>query len=229
MVSGLGADERLLAPQSQAFANLRVAAWIEPEPRETLAHYAKRLAQANDPGGPCFVGGVSLGGMMALEMIRHLDARACLLISTIHHRRELPRRVRVVAPLAPLLAGAAVHVNARLVRLVLRLRAKRLSPVKRSILEQLAESCPHFCTWAIRALLRWSPEPFPPNVPIVHLHGDCDPILPHRYTHPDVLVPDGGHVLTLTHAEIVNGFLRSAMERLGPREPPSAPTCPRFR
>ena len=104
LVSGMGADHRLLCHQVAAFPNAIVLPWLDPEPRETLASYARRLARANDPGGPCFVGGVSLGGMIAQEMTRHLDARACFLISTIRSARQLPLRVRTLSPLRPVLS-----------------------------------------------------------------------------------------------------------------------------
>ena len=59
----------------------------------------------------------------------------------------------------------------------------------------------------------------PLGIPVVHLHGDRDRVLPASLTRPDVLVPGGGHVLPLTHPETVNEFLRSQMEKYGHAAP----------
>src|SRR5205807_1282131 len=64
LLSGMGADERLFAPQRAAFPNLRVPAWIDPVPSESLRSYAARLGRRVDLGRPCLVGGASFGGIV---------------------------------------------------------------------------------------------------------------------------------------------------------------------
>src|SRR4051794_30719168 len=90
LLSGMAADERLFAPQRAAFPHLVVPAWIEPLAKEPLPAYAARLARQVDPGRPCIVGGASFGGLVALEMAHYLQARACVLISSVRSPRELP-------------------------------------------------------------------------------------------------------------------------------------------
>ena len=106
----MGADQRLFDAQKAVFPNLIAAPWISLQPRDTLASYARRMAAALDPGGPCFVGGCSFGGMVAQEMTWHLDARACFLISSVRGPDEFPLRVRVLRPLAWLLPGFCAGV-----------------------------------------------------------------------------------------------------------------------
>jgi len=135
LLPGMGGDARMFRPQLALFANARVPPWIAPQPGEPLGSYAARMARAVDPGVDCLVAGASFGGMVALEMTRHLPrAKACLLIGSIRSPRELPPRIR---------------------------------------------------------------------------------ILPHRFTRPDVLVHGAGHVLSMTHPEAVNTFLRAEMEKYG--------------
>src|SRR5207245_2475411 len=80
LLPGLLADDRLFQPQRAAIPGLIAARWVPPRPAETLNAYAARLAGLLDPGRPCYVGGVSFGGAVALEMAVHLKARACFLI-----------------------------------------------------------------------------------------------------------------------------------------------------
>src|SRR4051812_8548731 len=102
LLPGMAADERLFRLQRAALPALVTPAWIEPRDREPLGVYAARLARCVDPGGPCFIGGASFGGMVALEMAAHLRAEACFLIASVRAARELPWRFRVLRPIARL-------------------------------------------------------------------------------------------------------------------------------
>src|SRR5438874_871766 len=102
LLPGMAADDRLFRFQLAALPSLIIPPWIEPDGRESLGAYARRLARCIDPGGPCFVGGASFGGMVALEMAVHLRAEACFLVASIRSGRELPWRFRVLRPLARL-------------------------------------------------------------------------------------------------------------------------------
>ena len=74
LFSAMGADASIFLPQKLAFQNLIVPEWPKPVEDDNLASYCSRLAAATDPGCPCIVGGASFGGVVALEMTRHLDA-----------------------------------------------------------------------------------------------------------------------------------------------------------
>ena len=214
LLSGLGADRRLFAPQRAVFDNLVTPDWITPDDGDTLASYAQKMARAVDPHGPCFVGGISMGGMIALEMTRHLDARACFLISSIRSGRELPPRLRALRPLA-FLAPVAFAAALLFAHAALKIGGPWLSPLRRSLFEQFTATQRAFLCWASRAILCWQPGYGEISVPVLHIHGDRDHLLPARFTRPDVLVPGGGHLLTLTHPDAVNAFLRDGMARFG--------------
>lgn len=216
LLSGMGADERVFRRQRDEFARLLLPGWIDPQPGDDLPRYAQRMAKHVDPGGPCFVGGVSLGGMIALEMARHLDCRGCLLIASVRSPRELPRRARVLKPVALLLPRGSGGVPVLAARFALAVAGPLLGPVPRNLLRQLADADRHFLRWASMALLRWKPHEDCRQIPIRQIHGDRDHVLSHTLTSPDVLVPHGGHVLPMTHADEVNRFLRDAMAELLP-------------
>jgi pimeloyl-ACP methyl ester carboxylesterase len=205
LFSGMGADERVFAPQAGAFPNLLVPRWIVPAGDETLACYGRRLAGHIDPARPCFVGGASFGGMVALEVARHLPhVLGCFLIGSVRAPRELPARLRALRPLgrfARCLPFACQPLSARLA----------LSIADHPMLRQAADADPAFLRWACRAVLTWESPDGATAFPIHQIHGDRDPILPCRCTRPDVVVRGAGHVLTLSHPEQVNEFIRDRM------------------
>jgi pimeloyl-ACP methyl ester carboxylesterase len=100
LLSGMGADERILEPQIEKFPRLIVPKWIDPLPNESIPSYARRFAERIDPTRPCFIGGASFGGFVAVEMARHLDAKACFLIGSVKSADDLPLRVRILRPAA---------------------------------------------------------------------------------------------------------------------------------
>jgi pimeloyl-ACP methyl ester carboxylesterase len=217
LISGMGADQRLFDAQKAVFPKLIAAPWTPIQPRDTLASYARRMAAAIDPGGPCFVGGCSLGGMIAQEMTWHLDARACFLIASIRGPAEFPLRLRVLRPLAWLLPGFCAGVPGWLAGGILAVAGKRMRPVTRSVFRQFADCSGRHVRWAGLAALGWRPTSAAPRCPLFQIHGDRDRVLPCRLTRPDVVVPGAGHLLPLTHADAVNEFLRSRMELIGAR------------
>jgi pimeloyl-ACP methyl ester carboxylesterase len=205
----MAADERLFEPQRSAFPGLRVPAWIDPLRGESLRAYAVRLARRIDPGRPCFVGGASFGGMVAREMVAHLQAEACFLIGSVRSADELPWWWRAFRPLAVLgpagLGSAAGFVAAASAPSLPRGAAGRLRRFSRP------EAA--FVRWASWAALGWRPSAAARRVRVLQIHGAADETLPVRYTRPDVVVPGGGHLLPLTHPTEVNEFLRQGMSQ----------------
>lgn len=203
LLSGMGADARLFAPQAEAIPELLTPAWITPLACESLPAYALRLAKCIDPGGPCIVGGASFGGVVALEMAAHLRAKACVLISSVRSPAEFPWWYRVLRPVASLgperLAWAA--------GLAAGMSAPSMGRRTAARLRRLSQPESEFLRWASWAVLRWRPSPEIGRLPIFQIHGDSDRTLPVRLTRPDVTIAGAGHVLTLTHPREVNEFL----------------------
>lgn len=221
LLPGLGADERMFEPQRRAFSRLETPRWIPPHPHETLSAYAGRFAARLRPGRPLILGGVSLGGMVALEMAAHLRPAAVVLVASCRAPQAIARSLRGCAafaglmpcrmvewtkPLAPLSAGRFSGCGRENVGLVVRMY-------------QEADSA--FMHWACRAVLGWrGPAAIP--CPVFQIHGAADRVIPAARTRADRVVPGGGHLINLTHAEAVNRFIAEAAQRvLGPSAAPA--------
>jgi pimeloyl-ACP methyl ester carboxylesterase len=207
LLPGMAAGERLFAPQRLAFPHLLVPEWIEPLAQESLRSYAGRLALRIDPGRPCVVGGASVGGIVALEMAVHLQARACVLISSVRSPRELPRWYRLLRPAAAALGPAGMG---RLAGLVAGASAPSAPADAAQRLRRLSKPEAAFLRWASWAVLNWQPSREVRQVRVHQIHGSMDRTFPIRYTRPDVVVVGGGHLLPLTHPAAVNELLRQA-------------------
>ena len=226
LFSGMGADERVFAPQVEALGNVIVPKWLPPRPDETLCAYGQRLAEAVDPGRPFFIGGASFGGMVAIEAARRLPGvLGCFLIGSVRSPDELPRRLRVMRPATRVARRLPFGWLPPAVRCVDAVAGGFCSPATRAFLRQAAGADAEFLRWACGALLTWEAPRGPPPFPVHQIHGERDAILPWRLTRPDALVRGGGHVLSLSHPRQVNAFLRERMATAGPASPPSAPAA----
>src|SRR5688500_5809500 len=94
----MGADERMLVKLRPLLPELIVPDWLPPRRYESLRDYSMRMAEQIGPDKPCVVGGASFGGFLALEMLPHLNAKACVLIGAVRSPDEFPLWIRVLRP-----------------------------------------------------------------------------------------------------------------------------------
>jgi len=205
---GLGADHRLLEPQRQAFPQLEIPPWIPPYKKETLPDYAARFAETIRPmrDRPLILGGVSFGGMMAYELARYLKPDAVVLIATCRTRRGLRPWYRASRWLLPLLPVQGWEIAKMLAGVFVSLRISVPKAQKNMAVQMFREVDSSFMHWTLQAVLNWQPTPLE-GIRLLHIHGARDRVLPLRGVQPDEIIPDGGHLINMTHAEQVNRFI----------------------
>ena len=212
LLSGMGATGRLFDLIRPGMSDLKSPDWIAPKPGETLNQYAARFADLVNPGVPCIVGGLSFGGMVALEMAPHLSCRHCVLIGSIRSPAELPLWVRVGARIARRLPLWCFRFSIFAARCVPGPILWLVPMDRREFLRDYTKSDPVFLRWALDAMLNWKPSTPGPDLAIHQIHGDNDPILFHTLTKPDTLVPGAGHLIPLSHPQVCIEYLRRIPE-----------------
>jgi pimeloyl-ACP methyl ester carboxylesterase len=211
LIPGWGTDHRIWHNQLEADlgpVEPIVPEWLVPESRnESLAGYAKRLAESIDPGRPCYLAGLSFGGMVAMEMAQHLDVRACILIASIASGTRLPRRYHIFRPLIRFIPAAMWYAPRAIMKLHRALRGKHFSENRQLIYQLFFDAPISFFHWTAQAILRWRGPENPTSCPLHVIHGDRDQVLPIRYAEPDVVLSGAGHCLPITWPEEVNEFI----------------------
>ena len=214
---GLGADSRLFAPQQAAFPEMIVPPWIPPINGEGLADYAARMAAMIPRGEPIVLGGVSLGGMIAYEVARHVRPKAVILIASCRERKGLRIAYRAGGVLWPIIPKQVFRLAQLSAKPAMRLFGLVSAKHQNTLVEMFREMDPTFMHWAVSAILHWNPPPLA-NVPLFHIHGRRDRMIPARRVAPDQWIPDGGHLINITHAEEVNEFIRKAIQSTNVRQ-----------
>lgn len=208
VVSGIGGDERL-------FDGLRAVREVRPIQRipptdsaETLPQYAARLARELHVSEPFDLGGSSFGGMIALELARHLSPQHVFLFGSCRSSLGIAPALRALHYLAPVLPDRLLHPPRLLLPLISRWFGVR-SPAHVLLFgDMLAATPTSFIRWASDAACLWKGVA-DLAMPIYHIHGDRDRLIPVRRVNPDRVIRGAGHLLNLTHADAVNDFVTS--------------------
>jgi pimeloyl-ACP methyl ester carboxylesterase len=213
LLPGLGADHRLLEPQRREFPDLIVPPWFPPRKNQSLADYAAQMAEVVGPlrAKRLVLGGVSFGGMLAYEMARHLKPDAVVLIASCRNRRGLRWICRAGRPLLPLTPVQVWDVAKLLSQTAMRVRSRIPPPDRDILITMFKEMDSRFMHWVVQAILGWNPAPLE-GVPVFQIHGRRDLLIPARRVEADAWIPDGGHLINMTHAREVNAFIRGALE-----------------
>jgi len=203
-ISGLGADkkafQRIQLPQGYEPVYLE---WISPQKEESLTDYARRFSSQIKNDDAFILIGLSFGGMLATEIAKLRKPLKTIIISSIGSSNELPwyfkRAGRIgLHKYVPIkLLGAAT---------VLKNMMGAASKEDKAIIYHYAKFAdPGLIRWSLNAIINWQqPERLPG---IVHLHGSNDHMLPLRFTHPDYIIKNGGHLMVFNKAEEVNKIL----------------------
>ena len=207
---GLGADCRQWEPQKLAFPGLMVPPWIPPLHGDTLPTYAARLAETVPCLKPLVLGGSSFGGMLACEMARHLHARAVILVGSCRSPKSFNRGVRSLRPLLCRIPRWGIRISRPLAPLAVQTFRNLKPEFRRLCVTMFQEADPGLVSWAIGAILRWQPTPLA-GTPVFHIHGQRDRMIRASIAAPDFLLPDGGHLINLSHAAEVNDFIRNVL------------------
>jgi pimeloyl-ACP methyl ester carboxylesterase len=227
---GLGEDHRSFKHQMAAFPNSYAADWIDPLPSESLEKYAVRFAGSirtelsQRPPSPIIVCGHSLGGMVAPYIARELGASGCVLLASIRKPDQFPRRyycLWLLLSLCPPLQLALLFLGQLFARIFLCfpwfwqwfISPKVVRAFVKTPLFRLSRLFRMMFHWAYRRRKQEeNVELF--DKPTLQIHGTCDWQLPIRRTNPDFRIDGGGHLLTITHPEIINEVIGHFAEEL---------------
>jgi pimeloyl-ACP methyl ester carboxylesterase len=181
--------------------------WIPPLKKESLRDYAYRLTQQIETTQPFVIAGVSLGGMLAVEIAKRITPVSTILISSVPVSTHLPKYYRLAGAL-----GLGKLIPATLLKsaAILKHSLMMYPAEKRRLMRQVIwSSDDRFIRWALNAVLEWDNKDIPS--PLFHIHGTRDETLPGAMTTPTHIVQKGGHMLLVSRPETVNQFLRDVL------------------
>jgi pimeloyl-ACP methyl ester carboxylesterase len=209
-LSGLGADHRFFKKQIENNILLQILPWLIPKGNESLESYAGRMVnQIPEDDKKIILGGVSFGGIIALEMAKLIHTEKIILISSVKTASELPLHVKIwrYFPVYNLLGGEFMKYAGITFRYFF---GRMPSEEKITFIRMVKDSNPLFIKWAAGKICNWKNKDIPRN--IIHLHGSSDLIFPFKnIRQPVTKIEKGTHIMILTSFEKINEKLKEAL------------------
>lgn len=208
-LSGLGADERAFEKISLPDGyEMQHIPWEPVKGYESIDAYAKYLSYNIDTTKPFMLAGLSLGGLVAIEISKIVEPELLILFSTIHTQKNLPAIYRIAGKLR-----LYKFLHSALLSVTLPFLYWFFGPVdnkgRQLIASFLKQTDPVFLKWAIKQISRWE------NIEIVkrslQIHGSKDRTFPVSLIKPDYIIEGGGHFCVFTHASEINSLLKKEL------------------
>lgn len=209
-ISGLGGDDRLFMRLKENGLPFEVLPFLEPEKKESLLDYAKRMAVMMDTSQPFILGGVSFGGMLSCEMAKFMHPEFLFLISTVKSGSEFPFYLKFFRylPIHRLLSGEFIK------RVAPGVSHTIIGKENRAILDQMKrEASPGFVEWAVNQAV-WYRNRIQPK-DFIHIHGTGDHLLRFRFVRGVVPIPKGSHVMVMDRASEILQVFNAELKRRG--------------
>jgi surfactin synthase thioesterase subunit len=202
--SGLGADEKAFQKLDLEAYRVTHIRWIKPRANEPIENYAGRLLEQVITPSPVLMG-LSFGGIMAIEVSKHISTEKIILLSSVKTKKEIPLSYRILGRM-----GFRKFVPVQSLRhpnfITNYLFGARTSEDKELLKPMLENMNIDLLKWAMDKVAFWKNGFVPEN--ITHIHGTADKILPYGNVKCDYTIVDGGHMMVLNHAQKVNEILR---------------------
>src|SRR5262249_3414644 len=149
--------------------------WPDPSRGDSLQAYAARMVPSLS-GRPSVIGGASFGGMVALELAALTSPKAVVLMGSCSAPVGLAPHVRALGRLAVTLPIAAFRPRPQISPILLP-KFGQLDREQKALFWRMAAAVPaSFLKWACGAVLSWHPTRI--DVPVFHIHGDRDRLIP---------------------------------------------------
>lgn len=182
--------------------------WVEPLHKETIEAYALRLSAYITTPNPILVG-LSFGGMMAVEIAKHIATQKIILLSSAKGKKEIPFYLRWLGKtgLQHVAPTALVLHPTPITYWFFGLKKQEQKQLLTHILQQ---SSPTIYKWSVNAILTWQNTTLPQN--LYHIHGTADRVLPIGLVQPTHTIKNGGHFMVVSHAPQVAQLLQNIIE-----------------
>lgn len=209
LISGLGADYRLFNHlQLPGYVVVHVH-WIEPDHNDTLTTYAKKLIAQYQIEAGSVVLGVSLGGMLTIEIAKQIRLSKAILISSIKTSDEAPWYFSFFRklPIYKFIPGKFITSLGMFIKPIFGHMSKADGQLFRSMLES---SSPTFIKWAMHAVLNWESKTDVSNV--YHITGNNDMVFNYKKIKGATIINSGTHIMVFDKAEQINQLLKEILK-----------------
>jgi len=192
----MGADSTMyLYEKYKHIQDVIFSEWPEYKNETTLKAVALRVIEQHKITSNMVVGGSSLGGMVAVEIAKAVGIKQIILVGSATNYKYIN----------PLLQKLSALSEITPVKIIQILAGKANISGKNELLSMFQKSDSRFIKAMCKALFKWEGlADF--QCKVCHIHGKQDKVILPPENNVEI-IPDGGHLISMTHSEIVANFI----------------------
>lgn len=210
-IGGIASDERIFKHQMVAIDNAVYLPFPQHDKKDTMETYVHKFIPLIDTSAPFNLVANSMGGIMAMELIKHIQPQKVVLISSVKSRKEMPFILKHLkyTNAHKLLPGKGfigfIQFGSLFKREILK------EPALRKLAISMAKNNDSsFLYWCVNAIVKWNgKEDYRQD--IIHIHGTKDEMFPYRNIKNAIPVKGGSHSMLLIQYEEVNSILKEQL------------------
>jgi pimeloyl-ACP methyl ester carboxylesterase len=207
---GQGADRRQFDRLTlDSSFRIEVIEYPAPQKSQTMASFAGELAKRIDTSQPYVLLGVSLGGMLCVELTEILDPKKTIIISSARNRNEYPFQYRFQRnlPFYRAIPGIMILAGAKFLQPIVEPDRRQYPELFKSM---LAGKDANYMKRTVELIITW--DRTSNSKPIWQIHGTNDHTLPiHGIKAPDYIIENGSHMMTVTRANEISKILNEIL------------------
>lgn len=207
LIGGIATDRRLYDYPLSRIPGAVYLPFHGHKPGEIMADYCLRFLPQIDASRPFNLVGNSMGGIMVMELLRHIHPEKVILVSSVKCRTEMPWRLRQLryTGLHRLLTGKCFIAGTRYSSRLLK-ELRQAPDIRATAVSMAAGTDLAFLSWCVHAIVHWEGnEDYRKD--IIHIHGTRDTMFPYRRIKGAIPVPKGTHLMQLTRKEEITALL----------------------
>lgn len=210
LLAGQGSDSAIFQNfqwDSSRFQPIHIRYHV-PEKGTSMKEYANSLVPQIDTNEAFYLIGVSLGGMLSVELSDLLRPEKTIIISSAKSKKEIPLRYRFMRK---------VRAYNAIPSKTYKKQSKRVQGVvepdrnknKEDFEKMLDRKDALFLKRATHMIVQWDRTTH--SDVVVHIHGDQDHTLPLKYVQADYIIKNGSHMMALTRSEELFGIIEEEL------------------
>lgn len=209
LISGLGSDERVFQYLDLKDYEVHPVQWIDPVKGESMQDYAQRLKAQIKTADPILIG-LSMGGMIAVEIGKLISTEKIILISSAKFASELPTSFNIFKKWKAhhYIPDFLLLWPNRVLYHMFSVYNRRDKAMLKSILQ---DTDAKFARWAMDAILKWKNSEIKGT--LIHIHGIRDRIIPIENVAADYIIEGGSHSMVFQQPEKITGIIRQIISQ----------------
>jgi pimeloyl-ACP methyl ester carboxylesterase len=207
---GQGSDTRLFTHfrLDTTIFRVHLIALPMPEYSDNMAQFAAKVLPQIDTTEAFILVGMSLGGMVAVEINEQIRAKKVVLVSSAKSAKEIPFRYRFMhfLPVYALIPSIFYKLGAQIIQPIIEPDRRRQAAIFNAM---LLDKKPQFLKRSTRLIVNWKRTKSADN--IIQIHGTKDHTLPIKNKQPDYTILNGSHMMMLTEGEKISALINQIL------------------